>query len=158
MATKKKTETSKKPAKKELKKEIKKEAPREEQPFVSTLGNIDSKFRFVHLASKRAKSLLKGAKPLAKAKAKSPIRLAQVEVKEGLIDYRILPSSPEEAPVKEDRGFVGGDGVGVSEPEVETGETPEAAEAGEEGEAEEEPEGEFERELPEDFEGEKEES
>jgi DNA-directed RNA polymerase subunit K/omega len=157
MATKKKTETPKKSAKKEVKKDIKKEAPREEQPFMSTYGNIDSKFRFVHLASKRAKSLLKGAKPKTKAKSKSLIRLAQVEVKEGLIYYRILPSPEEEAPAKEER-FVGGDGVGIGEPELETEETPDTAESEGEAGVEAEPATEFEEKLPGDFEGEKEES
>jgi DNA-directed RNA polymerase subunit K/omega len=157
MATKKKAETPKKSSKKEAKIDVKKETPREEHPFVSTYGNIDSKFRFVHLASKRAKSLLKGAKPKVKVKSKSPIRLAQVEVKEGLIDYRLLPSPEEEVPAKDER-FVGGDGVGISEPELETEETPEAAELAGEAGAEEEAGEEFQEELPEEFEGEKEES
>jgi len=161
MPTKKKTETSKKTVKKEAKKEVKK-APKPaarplEQPFVRTFGNVDSKFRFVHLAAKRAKSLLKGAKPKVKAKSKSLIRLAQVEVKEGLIDYRILPSSMDEMPEREGRGFLGGDGVPAGEHEPEAEEVPETAEeAGEE--AQEEAEETFEEELPEEFEEEKEES
>jgi len=132
---------------------------KEEQPFVSTLGNIDSKFRFVHLASKRAKSLLKGAKAKGPAKTKNPIRLAQFEVKEGLIDFRVLPFSPEELLEKEDRSFVGGDGVGVGAAEVEleaegvTDVEPEEEAAGEEEKEDEE----FETELPEELDnGEKE--
>jgi DNA-directed RNA polymerase subunit K/omega len=159
MPTKKKTEISKKTVKKEAKKEVKK-APKPaarplEQPFVKTFGNVDSKFRFVHLAAKRAKSLLKGAKPKIKIKSKSPIRLAQVEVKEGLIDYRILPSAADEMPEREGRGFLGGDGVPAVEHEPETEEAPDVVEEpGEESEEEET----FEEELPEDFTEDKEES
>jgi DNA-directed RNA polymerase subunit K/omega len=162
MATKKKTETSKKTVKKETKKEIKKgvrlEARPAEQPFLRAYGNVDSKFRFVHVAAKRAKSLLKGAKPKIKAKSKSPIRLAQIEVKEGLIDYRIIPSPSEEAPEKEGRGFLGGDGVPAADHEPETDETPDTAELEEGAGAEEEPEETFEEELPDKFEEDKEES
>jgi len=162
MATKKKTETSKKAAKKEAKKETKKgvkpEARPAEQPFLSAYGNVDSKFRFVHVAAKRAKSLLKGAKPKIKVKSKSPIRLAQIEVKEGLIDYRILPSPLEEAPEKEGRGFLGGDGVPAADHETETDETPDTADLEVGAGAEEEPEETFETELPQEFEEEKEES
>jgi DNA-directed RNA polymerase omega subunit len=160
MATKKKTETSKKAVKKEAKKETKKavkpEARPAEHPFERAFGNVDSKFRFVHVAAKRAKSLLKGAKPMIKAKSKSLIRLAQIEVKEGLIDYRILPSPLEEAPEKEGRGFLGGDGIPAADHEPETDETPSTADL-EEG-AEEEAEGTFEEELPGEFEEDKEES
>ncbi|MBN2199455.1 MAG: DNA-directed RNA polymerase subunit omega [Candidatus Aminicenantes bacterium] len=123
---------------------------KEDQPFVSTLGNIDSKFRFVHLASKRAKSLLKGAKAknLSKAKTKNPIRLAQFEVKEGLIDFRVLPLSLEAPEEKDDRSFLGGDGVGAGtvEGEVEDAADIEPEEAVEEEEKDSE---EFEAGLPE---------
>ncbi|MBM3298210.1 MAG: DNA-directed RNA polymerase subunit omega [Candidatus Aminicenantes bacterium] len=139
MATKKKTTAPKK---------------KEEQPFVSTLGNIDSKFRFVHLASKRAKTLLKGAKTKTRAKTRNPIILAQHEVKEGLIDFRVLPFSPEEILEKEDRSFLGGDGVGAAEVELEADVEDEAEVGAEEGAAadEEKEEEEYEAELPDGFE------
>ena len=70
-------------------------------------GNIDSKFRFVILASKRAKQLLKGAKPKIKIKSKNPIRLAQAEVRAGVIEYDILPTKIEEIQEEPDRVFVG---------------------------------------------------
>jgi DNA-directed RNA polymerase omega subunit len=57
---------------------------------VQTFGKIDSKFRFVILASKRAKQILKGAKVKVRSKSKNPIRIAQIEMKEGLIDFEIL--------------------------------------------------------------------
>ena len=59
---------------------------------MQTYGKIDSKFRFVILASKRAKQLLKGAKVKVKTKSKNPIRIAQIEVKAGVVDYEIIQS------------------------------------------------------------------
>jgi DNA-directed RNA polymerase omega subunit len=64
---------------------------------LQTFGKIDSKFRFVILASKRAKQILKGAKVKIRSKSKNPIRIAQIEIKEGLIDYEILQSKREDA-------------------------------------------------------------
>jgi DNA-directed RNA polymerase omega subunit len=64
---------------------------------LQTFGKIDSKFRFVILASKRAKQILKGAKVKVRSKSKNPIRIAQIEMKEGLIDYEILQPKREDA-------------------------------------------------------------
>jgi DNA-directed RNA polymerase omega subunit len=95
-------------------------------------GNIDSKFRFVILASKRAKQLLKGAKPKIKAKSRNLIRIAQAEVKSGLIEYEILPERAEELPDAEERVFVGG-GIADEALEVDTaGKEPAAEEVAEE--------------------------
>lgn len=63
---------------------------------MQTYGKLDSKFRFVILASKRAKQLLKGAKVKIRTKSRNPIRIAQLEVKAGLIDYEILQATPED--------------------------------------------------------------
>jgi len=63
---------------------------------LQTYGKIDSKFRFVILASKRAKQLLRGSKAKIKSKSRNPIRVAQIEVKEGLIAYDILQPPREE--------------------------------------------------------------
>ncbi len=91
-------------------------------------GNVDSKYRFVILAAKRAKQLLKGAKPKIKAKSRNLIRIAQAEVKSGLIEYEVLPERLEEIPEAEDRVFVGGESLAeeIAEPET-------AKEGGEEG-------------------------
>jgi DNA-directed RNA polymerase omega subunit len=70
-------------------------------------GDIDSKFRYVILASMRAKQLLRGAKPLIKSKSKNLIRVAQEEVKKGLVDFEIVKSSPEETPSIEEEMFIG---------------------------------------------------
>ncbi len=74
---------------------------------MNRFGNVDSKFRFVILASKRAKQLLKGSKPKIKAKSRNPIRIAQSEVRAGVIEFEILPTQKEEYQEQEDRVFVG---------------------------------------------------
>ena len=113
-------------------------------------GNIDSKYRFIILAAKRAKQLLKGAKPKIQGKSRNPIRIAQAEVRKGLIEYEIIPARMDEVPEREERVFVGGgipdeavesDGVAVKDlvdedVEVEPGEETEAEEAEEEAEGE----------------------
>lgn len=57
----------------------------------------------------RAKQLLGGAKPLIKSKSKNLIRIAQEEVKQGLVDYEIVKPSPEETPSVEEEIFIGED-------------------------------------------------
>jgi len=59
-------------------------------------GNVDSKFRFVIVAAMRAKQLIKGAKPKIDLKTKNPIRIAQAEVRAGLIDFHILQNVTED--------------------------------------------------------------
>lgn len=87
---------------------------------MDSFGNIDSKFRFVILASKRAKQLLKGAKPKIKAKSRNLIRIAQSEVKSGLIEFELIPTRKDDSPDQDERVFVGAD-IGpddLGEPEV----------------------------------------
>ncbi|MCX6565258.1 MAG: DNA-directed RNA polymerase subunit omega [Candidatus Aminicenantes bacterium] len=69
--------------------------PRSETPL-ELYGNVDSKFRFVIVAAMRAKQLIKGAKPKIILKTKNPIRLAQAEVRAGLIDFHILHNVAED--------------------------------------------------------------
>jgi len=99
---------------------------------LNRFGNIDSKFRFVILASKRAKQLLKGAKPKIKTKSKNPIRLAQIEVRSGVIEYEILPTKKEEFQEQEDRVFVG-EGLHDEGPEADEGVAGKAELAADEG-------------------------
>ncbi len=112
---------------------------------MDAFGNIDSKYRFIILAAKRAKQLLKGAKPKIQGKSKNPIRIAQTEVRSGLIEYEIIPAHMDEVPEREERVFVGGgipdeavesDGLAgkdvEGDVEVEPGEEHEEEEAGEE--------------------------
>lgn len=70
-------------------------------------GDLDSKFRFVILASKRAKQLLDGAKPKIKTKSKNLIQVAQKEVKQRLIDYEIVQPKAEDFRGNEDEAFIG---------------------------------------------------
>jgi DNA-directed RNA polymerase omega subunit len=63
---------------------------------LQTYGKLDSKFRFVILASKRAKQLLKGSKVKIRTKSKNVIRIAQTEVKAGLVDYDIIQLNAED--------------------------------------------------------------
>ena len=111
---------------------------------MDAFGNIDSKYRFIILAAKRAKQLLKGAKPKIQGRSKNPIRIAQAEVRAGLIEYEIIPTGMDEVPEREERVFVGGgipdevvesDGGGgkdAAEEDVDVvpGEEPEEAEGG----------------------------
>lgn len=59
------------------------------------------------LSSKRAKQLLKGAKPKLRMKTKNLIRIAQEEVKQGLIDYEIKKPKEGELVPAEDEMFIG---------------------------------------------------
>lgn len=86
------------------KKEIK---PQRKGIFLRTYTNIDSKFRFVILASMRAKELLRGAKPKIRVKSKNLICIAQEEVKRGLIGYEIIQPKKEESDRPEDEIFIG---------------------------------------------------
>ncbi len=81
-------------------------------------GEIDSKFRFIILASKRAKQILQGAKPRIKSKSKNPIRIAQKEVRDGLIDYEIIEVKKDEILEPAEEGFIGEEiGAGAEEME-----------------------------------------
>jgi len=80
-----------------------------------SFGDLDSKFRFVVVASKRAKQLLKGAKPKLKSKSKSLIRIAQEEVKDGLIYFEVVQKKKEEEHKAEEGDFIGEDIIGEVE-------------------------------------------
>ena len=99
---------------------------------MDVFGNIDSKYRFIILASKRAKQLLKGAKPKIQGKSKSLIRIAQTEVKSGLIEYEIIPARMDDIPERDERVFVG---AGIAEEAVEAEDLSAKDIVGEEAEA-----------------------
>jgi len=122
---------------------------------LDAFGNIDSKYRFIILAAKRAKQLLKGAKPKIQSRSKSLIRIAQAEVRQGLVEYEIIPTRMDDIPEREDRVFVGaglgdeaadldalsGKDVAEEETDVEHDEALEEDEGGNEEAEEEEEEG-----------------
>jgi DNA-directed RNA polymerase omega subunit len=82
---------------------------------------IDSKFRFVIIAAKRAKQLLNGAKPKVKSKSRNLIRVAQEETEQGVIGFTIIK------PKKEELHDVEAEVVIVEELEDKEGETEEEA-------------------------------
>lgn len=84
---------------------------------MDAFGNIDSKYRFIILAAKRAKQLLKGAKPKIESKSRNPIRIAQAEVRGGLVEYEIIPARMDDIPEREERLFVG---AGIPDEAVES--------------------------------------
>jgi DNA-directed RNA polymerase subunit omega len=113
-------------------------------------SKFDSKFRFVIVAAQRAKQLLKGAQPKIKSKHKSPIRVAEEEVKTGAVQYEILPFTREEGQEEE---LILAEPVPLETVEAEAAEELEGQEEGfEEEEAEEEEEFEEELEEEEEFE------
>lgn len=51
---------------------------------------VDSKYRFILLAAKRARQLQAGARPLIQTVAKKPTKVAQLEVTANLIPFENL--------------------------------------------------------------------
>jgi DNA-directed RNA polymerase subunit omega len=51
---------------------------------------IDSKFRFILVAAKRARQLQAGAKPLVQTLYKKVTKIAQMEVEAGLVPFEVL--------------------------------------------------------------------
>ena len=53
--------------------------------------NLDSKFRFILVAARRARQLQAGAKPLIQTPTKRSTRVAQQEVGAGLVPIEVVP-------------------------------------------------------------------
>ena len=53
--------------------------------------NIGSKYRFIILASDRAKQLQNNARPKIKTKSTKPARIAMQEIEQGALAYEVLP-------------------------------------------------------------------
>lgn len=53
-------------------------------------GNKDSKFRLILLAAKRARQIQSGAKPLVHTMARKPTRIAQEELKAGVLPFEVI--------------------------------------------------------------------
>jgi DNA-directed RNA polymerase subunit omega len=56
---------------------------------------MDSKFRFILIAAKRARQLQAGAKPLVQTQTKKVTKVAQMEVEAGLVPFEILGATGE---------------------------------------------------------------
>jgi DNA-directed RNA polymerase subunit omega len=52
---------------------------------------IDSKFRFILIAAKRARQLQGGAKPMIHTASRKPTRIAQEEVRSGTVKWELVP-------------------------------------------------------------------
>ena len=67
---------------------------------------VDSKFRFILLAAKRARQLQTGAKPLIHTSSRKTTRIAQEELRSGVLKWELLDTAlsrqavPEDAPVE----------------------------------------------------------
>ena len=57
--------------------------------------NLDSKFRFILVAARRARQLQAGAKPLLQTPTKKSTRVAQQEVGAGLVPVETIPLDTE---------------------------------------------------------------
>jgi DNA-directed RNA polymerase subunit omega len=57
--------------------------------------NLDSKFRYILVAAKRARQLQAGARPLIQTQSKKTTRVAQQEVLAGLVPIEIPEVEPE---------------------------------------------------------------
>lgn len=63
--------------------------------------NIDSKFRYVLLVSKRAEQLIQGAQPRTRSKHAKPTRIAMEEVEKNQVKWQMT------APVEETTALEG---------------------------------------------------
>ncbi|MGH9405518.1 MAG: DNA-directed RNA polymerase subunit omega [Terriglobia bacterium] len=59
--------------------------------------SIDSKFRFILVAAKRARQLQAGAKPLVQSPHKRATKVAVAELEAGLVPFDIPPPPDEPA-------------------------------------------------------------
>ena len=72
-------------------------------------NKVDSKYRFILLAAKRARQLQSGAKPLIHTTARKHTRIAQEELRAGVLEFEFppLPDSDEDrkkkAPAKKSK-------------------------------------------------------
>jgi DNA-directed RNA polymerase subunit omega len=66
---------------------------------------LDSKFRYILVAAKRARQLQAGARPLIQSTAKRLTRVAQQEVAAGLVPFELLaPTTSENDKNKKQKG------------------------------------------------------
>jgi len=57
--------------------------------------NMDSKFRFILVAARRARQLQAGTRPLVQTATKRPTRVAQQEVSAGLVPIEVISPAQE---------------------------------------------------------------
>lgn len=59
--------------------------------FKNTIGEGDSRYTLVMLASKRARQIVEGSKPLVETESTRPVSIAIEEISEGKIGYENKP-------------------------------------------------------------------
>ncbi|TAM81861.1 MAG: DNA-directed RNA polymerase subunit omega [Acidobacteria bacterium] len=59
-------------------------------------NNIDSKFRYILIAAKRARQLQSGVRPLVQTQTKRATKIAQQEVSSGLIPFEVIQAKAED--------------------------------------------------------------
>lgn len=75
---------------------------------------VDSTFRYILVAAKRAEQLMRGARPKVEVTHAKPARVAMREVTEDLVDWDYGPMpQPETAPALEDEAAAAGEETGV---------------------------------------------
>lgn len=68
-------------------------------PEPTDTNRIDSKYRLILLAARRARQLQGGARPLVHTTSRKPTRIAQEELKAGVLQFEYLtPPTTELAP------------------------------------------------------------
>lgn len=71
------------------------------------MEGFDSKYRYIHVAARRARQLQSGAPALVKSGSRKASRVAQEEIQAGLVDYTV--EGKDTAPlVPADAHFDGG--------------------------------------------------
>ena len=71
--------------------------------MMENVESIDSKFRFILIAAKRARQLQGGAKPLIHTNSRKAMRVAQEEVRAGVIGFELVPYVKREDQKREDQ-------------------------------------------------------
>ncbi|MDD5544591.1 MAG: DNA-directed RNA polymerase subunit omega [Acidobacteriia bacterium] len=64
--------------------------------MIKTPPGVDSKFRYVLIAAKRARQLQGGSAPLTVPTGKKCTRVAREELEQNLLKFEILPPTPVE--------------------------------------------------------------
>jgi len=78
-------------------------------PEPTDTNRVDSKYRYILLAAKRARQLQAGAKPLVHTNSRKPTRIAQEELDAGMLQFEYLTpptldiSPPEPAPASKSK-------------------------------------------------------
>lgn len=62
--------------------------------------NVESKFRLVHIASRRAEQLVQGARPKLESRHAKLTRVALEEVEADLVKWQLASNEPEPLPAE----------------------------------------------------------